>query len=280
MYLQAHVDVDGGSLYYELAGAGPTVVLIHGFTLDTRMWDDQFLPLAQHYQVLRYDQRGFGRSSLPGDEPYSHAEDLRVLLDRLQIARAYPVGLSKGGAVALDFALVYPERTPALVLVDTGLRGLAWSAEASARLDLVWQEARTRGIPAARRSWLEHPFFAPAQHNPQVAARLAQIVDGYSGWHFLHSDPEQASMPPAAQRLHELIMPLLAIVGEHDIPDLLDATDAIYRGAAHAQKLVIPGVGHMANMEAPELVTGAILAFLDACQAVDPRGHAPDAPTP
>jgi pimeloyl-ACP methyl ester carboxylesterase len=261
--LQAHVDVEGGSLYCEIAGAGPTVVLIHGFTLDTRMWDDQFLPLAQHCQVVRYDLRGFGRSSLPGAEPYSHVEDLRLLLDRLHIEHAYLVGLSKGGAVALDFALTYPQRTPALVLVDAVLRGHAWSAEGSARDNLVWLEAQAGGIAAAKRSWLEHPLFAPAQRNPLVAAHLAQIVADYSGWHFLRDDPEQAPKPPAAQRLRELTMPLLAIVGEHDIPDFLAATDAICRGAPHAQKLVIPGAGHMANMEAPELVTPAILAFLD-----------------
>ena len=270
MHLQAQVDVDGGSLYCEVAGSGPAVVLIHGFTLDTRMWDDQFLPLSQHYQVVRYDLRGFGRSTLPGETPYAHVEDLRLLLDRLRIERAYLVGLSKGGAVALDFALAYPQRTPALVLVDAVLRGHAWSAEGAARDSLVWQEARRGGVAAARRSWLDHPLFAPAQRNHQVAARLAQIVDDYSGWHFVHADPEQAPRPPAAQRLHELTMPLLVMVGEHDIPDFLAATDAICRGAPHAQKLVIPHAGHMANMEAPALVTQAILTFLDEQERMPP----------
>jgi 2-succinyl-6-hydroxy-2,4-cyclohexadiene-1-carboxylate synthase len=111
-----------------------------------------------------------------------------------------------------SFALAYPQRTPALVLVDAGLRGYPWSAEWSARGDLLRQEARAGGIPAAKRVWLEHPLFAPAQRNPPVARRLAQIVDDYSGWHFLHPDPEQASMPPTAQRLNELSMCLLVTV--------------------------------------------------------------------
>jgi pimeloyl-ACP methyl ester carboxylesterase len=267
MHLQAHARVEGGSLYYEIAGAGLPVVLIHGFTLDTRMWDDQFLPLAQRYRVLRYDQRGFGRSTLPGEQPYAHVEDLRLLLEGLRIERAALVGLSKGGAVALDFALAHPQRTAAVVLIDAGLRGLPWSAEGMARDEQIWEAAQTEGVAAAKRLWLQHPFFAPAQRNPPVAVRLAQIVDGYSGWHFLHPDPEQRPETPTAQRLHELAMPLLAIVGEEDIADFQAATDAICRGVPHAQKMVVPRVGHMANMEAPEMVTGAILAFLDACAA-------------
>ena len=77
------LDLNGNRLHVEEAGAGPAVVLLHGFTLDARMWDDQFRPLAQRFRAIRYDLRGFGRSAVPGDEPYSHAEDLRALLDRL-----------------------------------------------------------------------------------------------------------------------------------------------------------------------------------------------------
>jgi pimeloyl-ACP methyl ester carboxylesterase len=192
--------VNGTRLYYEEAGAGPAVVLIHGFTLDTRMWDDQFPALAQRFRVIRYDLRGFGRSALP-DGPYSHVEDLRALLDHLGIAQASLVGLSKGGGVALDFALTYPGRTTALALLDTILGGHAWSAEGSGRDALVWQEAARGGIPAARASWLAHPLFAPAMRRPAVAARLHAIIGDYSGWHFVNPNPEQDISPPAAARL-------------------------------------------------------------------------------
>jgi 3-oxoadipate enol-lactonase len=74
------VEVNGTRLYYEAAGSGPALVLIHGFNLDTRMWDDQFEVFAQHYRVVRYDARGFGQSALPTDEPYTGADDLQALL--------------------------------------------------------------------------------------------------------------------------------------------------------------------------------------------------------
>ncbi|MFN8470038.1 MAG: alpha/beta hydrolase [Caldilineaceae bacterium] len=264
MHSQAYVDVDSAQIYSEIAGSGSAVVLIHGFTLDTTMWDDQFMPLAEHFQVVRYDLRGFGRSTVPGDVPYSHVHDLAVILGRLNIPQAILVGLSKGGAVALDFALSYPGRTQALVLIDTVVGGYRWSPEGAARDDLVFQRAREGGIAAAKECWLAHPIFAPAQRNPQVAARLVEIVDRYSGWHFVNDDPEQRLTPRAAGRLAELTMPMLVMVGEHDTADFVQMAEFICRHVPHAQKYIVGGVGHMANMEAPAEVTQALLAFL--CQ--------------
>ena len=72
---------NGGDLHWEAAGAGQPVVLVHGFSLDRRMWDDQFAPLAEHFRVVRYDLRGFGKSSVPNG-PYSHVDDLAALVRR------------------------------------------------------------------------------------------------------------------------------------------------------------------------------------------------------
>jgi 3-oxoadipate enol-lactonase len=259
---QNFIDVNGTRLYCETAGSGSAVVFLPGFTLDTRMWDDQFIPLAQHFLAIRYDLRGFGKSALPSGEAYSHVDDLKALLDRLGVSQADLIGLSKGGAVAIDFALTYPHRTRALVLIDTVLAGFSWSPETSARDGLVWQRAAEAGIPAAKESWLTHPLFAPAQRQPAVAARLGQIVAEYSGWHFVNPNPERGLEPPAAQRLPELAMPVLAIVGELDLPDFRQITDLVCQQVPQARKLVVPGVGHLANMEAPEQVTASVLSFL------------------
>jgi pimeloyl-ACP methyl ester carboxylesterase len=257
------VDVDGARLYWEAAGAGPAVVLIHGFTLDTRMWDDQFLPLAERFQVVRYDLRGFGQSALPTEgEPYSHVDDLQALLDALQLRSPSLVGLSKGGAVAIDFALTHPQAVRSLALIDTVLGGFPWSVEASARDRLVWQRAREGGIAAAKESWLAHPIFEPALRQPAVAARLTQIIGAYSGWHFVHANPDRGLDPPAVQRLAELRMPVLAMVGELDIPDFRKVTELVCQRVPQARKLVVAEAGHMANMEAPGPVTQALLAFL------------------
>lgn len=256
-------DVNGTRLYYEVAGAGQAVVFIHGFTLDTRMWDDQFQSFANEFQVVRYDMRGFGKSAVPTGDEYSHVEDLKALLDFLKIEHAYLVGLSKGGAVALDFTLVYPKMVHALVLLDTVLSGFDWSAEGAARDRLVWEEAGKGGISAAKLSWLAHPLFVPAHRQPAVAVRLAQIIEDYSGWHFVNRNHEHHLRPPAAKRLGEITIPTLAIVGEYDLPDFLNITHLIAQEIPQAQKVIIPNIGHMSNMEAPEEVNRALLHFFN-----------------
>src|SRR5438046_7211282 len=111
-----YADVNGTRLFYEIAGAGPPLALIHGFSLDTRMWDDQYAALSQRHRVLRYDARGFGRSSLPGAERYSHAEDLLALLRYLEIEQTALLGFSLGGGIAISFALAYPAAVDALIV--------------------------------------------------------------------------------------------------------------------------------------------------------------------
>ena len=110
--------------------------------------------------------------------------------------------------------------------------------------------------------WLSHPIFAPAMRQPTVAARLRQIVADYSGWHFVHANPEQGIDPPAILRLAELKLPVLAMVGELDTPDFRQITALIGRELPQARTVIVPDAGHMANMEAPEQVTQSLLEFL------------------
>ncbi len=254
--------VNGTRLYYEVAGEGQPLVLVHGFSLDTRMWDAQFELLAQHYRVIRYDLRGFGKSALPSSASYAHHQDLKALLDHLGIAQAYLLGLSLGGAITLEFTLAYPELTHALILVDTVLWGFQWSAEQSAMDGAIWTRARESGVQAAKELWLDHPLFGPARKNPAAAPRLEQIVSDYSGWHLVHSDPGRAPDPPAARRLDQVHVPTLVIVGERDLPDFRRIADTCKQQIANARKVILPDAGHMSNMEAADRFNETVLGFL------------------
>lgn len=258
--------VNGTRLYYEVAGSGPPLVLIHGHGLDTRMWDDQCALFAAHYRVVRYDLRGFGRSASVGEAPYAHEDDLAALLNHLGIARSVILGLSAGGAVAIDFALAYPAMARALIVVDAALNGHAWSEAWSARWRSLRQTARTAGAHAANEEWLTHPLFAPANAQPAVAARLRQMVEEYSGWHWGNRDPQRGLDPPATERLHEIAAPTLVLLGERDLPDFHAIADRIADDVPGARKIVLPGVGHMANMETPERFNTEVLAFLAGIQ--------------
>src|SRR5688572_28623774 len=100
-------EINGARIHYEVAGDGPPLVFLHAYTLDCRMWDDQFEHFTDRYRVVRYDTRGFGRSDVPTEAPYSNHEDLRLLLDHLDIDRAHVCGLSSGGGIAIDFTLAH-----------------------------------------------------------------------------------------------------------------------------------------------------------------------------
>src|SRR5258708_35357920 len=118
--------VNDGELFLECAGDGETVVFIHGFGLDSRMWDPQVDAFRSTFRIIRYDLRGFGRSSLPPASPYSHEEDLDALLSNLRAAPAHVVGLSMGGRMALRFAAAYPQSVQSMVLADTAMDGPTW----------------------------------------------------------------------------------------------------------------------------------------------------------
>jgi pimeloyl-ACP methyl ester carboxylesterase len=253
--------VNGTRLYYEVAGSGHPLVLIHGFTLDTRMWDGQFDAFAKRYRVIRYDARGFGKSAGPTGESYAPADDLRALLEQLGVERAHILGLSMGGGLAVDFALAYPEATSSLIAVNSLLGGYQWQ-EFGATIEAMFSAATESGVDAARAVWLNSPLFEPALEKPDVASRIKQIVGDYSGWHFVNEDPAIAPAPPAIQRLGEIAGPTLVLVGERDLPDFHAIADTLAHGIPNARKVVLPGVGHMSNMEDPSGFNEAVLGFL------------------
>jgi len=257
---QSFADVNGTRLYYEIAGSEHPLVLIHDFTLDTRMWDAQFEVFAQHYQVLRYDVRGYGQSALPTSEPYDHSDDLRALMQHLGVESAHILGLSMGGRNAINFALAYPDATDTLIVVDSGLDGYQGAGESP--LSSIWRTAQQDGIEAAKTVWLNHPFFETARENAVVTTQLAQMVSNYSGWHLVNRDPGIVPTPVAIQRLDAIHVPTLIIIGERDLPDLHGMADTLAQGIPGAKKIVMPDVGHMANMEDPERFNEIVLGVL------------------
>ena len=261
-YTAGMAAINGTHLYYEQAGSGHALVLIHGFTLNTQMWEDQFNVFAQHYRVIRYDMRGSGQSAMPTEEPFTEVDDLRALLDALGVSRTFVLGLSRGGSVAIDFALAYPERTSALVLVDTALGGWHWSEAFSQSMRELEIAARTQSVDLARQLWLAHALFLPVQERSEQSDRLAEIVANYSGWSWLHASPERDADLPSPRPLERISVPTLLVMGELDIDEFQAIANHITSKIPRITKLVLPGVGHMSNMEAPDNFNEAVLSFL------------------
>lgn len=252
--------VDGRQLYVEECGSGPPVVLVHGFSLDARMWSRQQAAFAASHRVIAYDVRGFGRSSAAATEGTCHAEDLEALLAERGIDTAAVVGLSMGGIIAADFACRFPERVGALVLVDAAFGGFSWS-ESFLTDWLRFERLAEHDVAAARRAWLESALFRPTRAHPALRRELDGIVEGYSGWHWAQRIPV-AGDPATAQRLGCIRAPTLVVVGEHDIPDFHASAAVFCDRIGRAEKAVIRSAGHLPNMEQPEAFNRLVLGFL------------------
>jgi pimeloyl-ACP methyl ester carboxylesterase len=223
------------------------------------MWDGEVEHFARAHTIVRYDLRGFGRSSLPV-APFTHVGDLSALLSHLGIARAHLVGLSMGGGVAIDFALTQPQAVRSLVLVDTTVSGFKWQ-ENGAEINAAWAAAKRGGIEAGRAAWLASPLFAPALRIPSVAGRLRAMVDEYSGWHFVHDSPQRPLQPPAWERVAAIAAPTLVLVGALDLADIRTIAARLMREIPGARGHVIDGAGHMLNLEAPARFRELVAAF-------------------
>jgi pimeloyl-ACP methyl ester carboxylesterase len=206
--------------------------------------------------------RGFGQSAPFGDAPYAHTDDLAALLTHLGIPRAAILGLSMGGNIAVDFALAYPAMTDALIPVDAVISGHQWSEGWKAAVGPVRPTARNVGIDTAKQRWFEVALFTPAREQPAVGARLAAMIADYSGQHWLGGDPQRERESPVIDSLGEITAPTLVVVGERDMPDFLVIAETLAQRIPGARKIILPSVGHMANMEAPERFNAVVLDFL------------------
>ncbi|HTR68782.1 MAG TPA: alpha/beta fold hydrolase [Mycobacteriales bacterium] len=259
----ATLSLPGCDLYYEVEGDGVPVVLIHGLSLDTRMWDDQIPALRGIAQVIRYDARGFGRSTRSPDVAYTHAGDMWALLDHLGVDSAVVVGLSMGGRIAIQATGVHPQRVRALVLLDAVVDGVPWDPEAAAGMQAIGTAYRAGGLAAAKAAWLDHDFFAPARRNPRVAARLEEMVADYPGLAWTEKDPH-GPHEPVLEVLPTLALPTTVVVGELDVPGFRDMAEVVAATVPGARKVVVPDVGHMVNMEAPEAVNEVLRGVIES----------------
>ncbi len=261
-----YLDIDGARIYYEDRGAGDGVILIHGFAMDTRIFDMQFELFAERFRVVRYDLRGFGRSDLPIG-PYSTLDDLQIMMDRLGIERACIVGLSLGGSLAVEFTLTCPERVTGLVLAGSTLRGYPYSDDYVKEFLHYRKLARRKGIAVAQTEMLGNPLLRSIARRPELFAHVEAMIRDYSGFHWLRHDPHRVFYPPAIERLGEIVCPVQIIMGQNDIDDLQGVAARLVRQITHARHTVLPGVGHIVNMEAPERFNEIVLEFLDSLSA-------------
>ncbi len=249
--------INGTKIYYEVAGRGKALVLVHGFTLDHRMWDDQFVKFSSFNKVIRYDMRGFGKSALPTSDAYSHAIDLRCLLEFLNIKSANVLGFSMGGEVALDFALNFSGILNSLILVDSWLSGYPGTGGRSGF------KMTNLKVEDAKKIWFEHPIFDTIRFKQDLFLKIEKIVSDYKFWHSNKKDPAYKLFSDAKKFLPKIDKPVLIIIGQYDLPDYHAIAKILYDEIGNCQKVIIENSGHITNIEAPEKFYGTVKNFIE-----------------
>ena len=246
---------DGVNLYYEVHGAGhqPTILLTHGYSATSQMWKGQVDALSRDHRLVIWDMRGHGQSDSP-DDPALYSEpatvaDMAALLDEVGAKSAIIGGLSLGGYMSLAFHRVHPERTDALLIIDTGPGYKNDEArEGWNRTSLKTAERyETEGLTVLETGSAER---RQAQHKSARGLALAA-----RGMLTQRDAGVIASLP-------DIRVPSIVVVGSQDTP-FLAASDYMASKIPGARKDVIDGAGHAANIDRPEAFNAAILAFLD-----------------
>ncbi len=265
-----YVEIPGGRMYYEVAGAGHPFLMVHADVADNRMWDEQFATFANDYRVLRYDKRGFGKTTSQ-DGPVSLIEDIAALLRHLGVARTYVMGLSNGGRLAVDFTLAHPELVDALLVVAGGVTGLEDSAtEAEMAVFGQYETLRANNDNAGLLAlgihvWCDGPTQPEGRAPQEVRDRIREIMTDIYRNH--HEQLEPIELEPAAVgRLAEIAVPTLVMLGSYDFSGTNAAMEYLAEHVSGARKAVFE-TAHMVNMEQPAAFDALVREFLQGIPA-------------
>jgi pimeloyl-ACP methyl ester carboxylesterase/CubicO group peptidase (beta-lactamase class C family) len=258
-------DIPGARLYYEESGSGVPVIFLHGHSFDRRQWEPQVAAFERCYRVIRYDLRGYGRSSLPKEGgAFLHADDLLALMDFLGIERAHLVGLSLGGFVVTDFLALHPQRVLSATMAGGDLFDVPgpdepWTQEALARRRAEIAALKKAGITSFKQKWLEALVGGGGSARESLRHPLWRMIDEWQAWQPLHVEPRLLLGRGTRRRLAlaRPAMPVLLIRGDHERLDT-----RITEVLAQAELVTIPDCGHVSNLEQPAQFNQALGRFL------------------
>lgn len=258
------MNVGDASLRYEVTGTGPALVFINGVALNFSSWDDQVAEFARDHRVIRYDLRGFGKSTGHAD-PTAEPDDLRILLDSLGVRSARIVGLSRGAMVAATFAVRWPERVEALVLYGLGpTRDYPTQPNRAARRSELAGILRRHGIDSLRQFMATRPNAWVPPDRPDAVERIRKAMADYDGRNVLDERPPSNRVAPATiPELARLRMPVLLVHGDHETPVPRAMADTLARRISGAKRVVIRDGGHGAHFAQPEAFNRELRAFLE-----------------
>jgi 3-oxoadipate enol-lactonase len=249
----------GESIHYLKEGSGPALVLIHSLGSSVHMWKEQIAALKDRYTVIAFDCRGHGQSSANGEVSMTAAaEDLKAVLDHLGVTECHLIGISMGGPIALVFSSKWPRMARSLVLADSFAKPAEGSADrfAATREAIAYISMREFGTQyAAERLMSATPL--------AVQDELAGAIAKMSPSAYLQT-MQSVLLGDFTAALAEVKVPALVLIGENDSVTPRPASDYLVQHIAGAVLEIVPGAGHLSNLDNPAFFNAAISKFLDS----------------
>jgi pimeloyl-ACP methyl ester carboxylesterase len=281
-----YAEVNGTRLYYETAGTGTPIVLIHGSFGDRRHWDFQFREFAKKYKVIRYDVRGYGKSALPNaDIAYTDSEDLSLLMDFLKVNKAHICGLSMGSIIAIDFVLSHANRCISLIVIGPRVAGDgapeyrtlnpdSINTSISEIVEIVKKRGAKEGTDSL---WTGNNPLSKAVRSHRTLEALLKMGYEYSWWRYLYANKRSQAFPMAIKKLNEIKTPTLVVTAEYDLALCKNVAKIIVDEVPGAKLVSILGAGHIMNMDKPEKLNEIIFRYIKKLKIVkDPEARVLD----
>ena len=270
-HAQAHsLNVGDAVINYEITGQGEPLVLIHGWAQDLLIWNGQVPEFSHHYRVIRYDRRGFGKST--GSADYTaDPQDLRTLLDSIGIQSAMLLGLSAGARAAVNFTVAFPDRVKALVIYGLSpIPGFAPVPAGPSPIAYFSNIAQKYGLDSAGKALRAHQLAWMPPNRPELQDELKRQWAAYSGRDLLNPEPESGRVPHATlDQVSRIDVPTLVISGDHDLPLFIALGDTLVRRIPGAKRVMIKDGGHGAHFAQPAQFNAAVLQFLATARRPD-----------
>ncbi|MDZ7956448.1 MAG: alpha/beta hydrolase [Aulosira sp. DedQUE10] len=258
------VHVNGIDLFYDIQGTGEPLLLISGFLCDHAYWSLLIPSLVKQYQVIRFDNRGFGRTSAP-DSPYTiqqMATDTAALLENIGIKKIHLAGHSMGGLIAQELTIAHPEKVKSLILISSLAKGDALFNSIIA----TWGELpRTLDLKLYQQIVLPWIFTDEFYSIPGMIDMIVNMAINYPfppTPHGLYHQSRAILGCDTTQRLKDIKCPTLVLVGKEDILTPVKFSQQLAQSIPQAELVVLNAGGHGFLIESPEDVTAAILKFL------------------
>ncbi len=262
--LQEHIiETRDGNLFVVETGSGESIVMLHGWPLDHRMFIYQFEGLAKNFRVIAMDRRGFGKSTAPADMSLE-LDDINKLIEQLDLGRVHLLGVSQGGRVALRYAATHPERLRSLLLqgaVVDQLDVLEPEAE-QVPIGLYAELARTGQLKSVIANWLQHPMMALPAEKSNEKRLLEGILSDYDGMDLVNYDPRHYQFGAnVLAELAETDLPVLLLTGAHETAVRKRHAQEILRHVAGSREIIFHDSGHLSNLTEPEAFNRAVRDF-------------------